>query len=539
MMHSRLLLTSLVVCAPLIAAAQDEEGPDPFPGQLDQYEEYLRRGPLLMHTRGRIKFAKTEDTRALQILADSYAKPEQPKELVQYLIAGIATRHCVGPEHVGIYDAWRESHAETKDAWLWYRALSVHGTHNGSAELLRIAREHDDVFMRAAGIEALAAIAANELIELVPEIIETSLPNKMVEKAVLIGALGTGLRAHAGDANTPSFRRAAAAFAHLLDEEHELPLSNRLVVARQLADIYDIEELLLESAAWLSVMAGAAHKATDDGIYLRPTFFGLQGSGTRICYVIDMSDSMCKPIDPEMKPKGPASGPKKKRKKGELPTADDIPWQQIENRFDLAREHLKISLQRLDKEKSFCVIYFGDRADMLRSCNGMMQATRSNVAKVIKELDGIDTGSPNQMRPDGTLRGMTNLHGGLRRAFMVKKKGFTKEPEYIDFDTFTGGCDTIFLLSDGAPTWDDWDCKDQNYGEDNVGDPESHIGMPEAANMHYSGPYVDRWNLLEDVERMNLFREVEINCIGIGEARMQFLQNLARLGLGKVQQVGG
>ena len=39
-------------------------------------------------------------------------------------------------------------------------------------------------------------------------------------------------------------------------------------------------------------------------------------------------------------------------------------------------------------------------------------------------------------------------------------------------------------------------------------------------------------NLVEDVKRLNLFREVEIHCIGIGEANMGLLNQISRIGLG-------
>jgi hypothetical protein len=80
---------------------------------------------------------------------------------------------------------------------------------------------------------------------------------------------------------------------------------------------------------------------------------------------------------------------------------------------------------------------------------------------------------------------------------------------------------------------------DTNYGEDRVGDPESNVPQESAPRMHYSGPYARVENLIEDLERMNLFREVEINCIGIGEARLDFLRRLAAIGQGDAVLIGG
>jgi hypothetical protein len=123
------------------------------------------------------------------------------------------------------------------------------------------------------------------------------------------------------------------------------------------------------------------------------------------------------------------------------------------------------------------------------------------------------------------------MHGGLRRAFQVRGRGLAEGDEHVDGRAMIEGADTIFLLSDGDPTWDDWDKVDTNYGEDNAGDPESGVAHQQLPNMHYTGPYARRENLLPDVTRMNLFRSVEIHCIAIGEVDVSILQEISRIGL--------
>ncbi|MDP6539434.1 MAG: hypothetical protein QF903_12945 [Planctomycetota bacterium] len=534
------LALAAVVTAPGSAAAA-QEGDDAFEKARKRYEECLRRAPFLMHARGREALAECGDPRALEILAESYRKPGQPEEHARYLIAAVAGRHCVADEHVEVYDDWRERHDDAEDAWLWYHALKVRGQNRGPDALEELALGDGDVFLRGAAIEALAANRDKGLLDLIPLVYER-LPKKAFGRAVLAGALGTALtRTDRRDKDTPRFRSAVVAYAHLLDEEHALSHSAKLVVARHLAKVLDVDELIIESAAWINLLADRANPTAGDEGYVRPRFFGVEATGERICYVIDMSDSMCKEINPAIKPEGPKTGPekRKKRKKGGLPTEEDIPWHRVTTRFDLAREHLRISLGQLDPEQHFSVVFFGTQADLVEGCRGMVKASRSNVARVMKSLDAITPGSPTTMRPDGTLRGTTNLHGGLRRAFMVKKRGFVAEHAYVSPVAFEEGCDTIFLLSDGEPSWDDWDCMDTNYGEDRVGDPESHTPMDDAPRMHYSGPFARMHNLLEDLERMNLFREVEINCIGVGEVQLGFLRRMADIGQGKAVHMGG
>jgi hypothetical protein len=133
--------------------------------------------------------------------------------------------------------------------------------------------------------------------------------------------------------------------------------------------------------------------------------------------------------------------------------------------------------------------------------------------------------------------GQTNMHGGIHRAFKLKGKGSVKQFEYVHPATFKGGCDTIFLLSDGDPTWDDWPETDEPDPSDRAGDPESGA-QTDAKPNRFQGPYAQNWFLLDDVRRLNLFRHVEIHCIGIGEANRGFLQQIAGTGLGKSKFIG-
>jgi len=67
-----------------------------------------------------------------------------------------------------------------------------------------------------------------------------------------------------------------------------------------------------------------------------------------------------------------------------------------------------------------------------------------------------------------------------------------------------------------------------------VGDPETREPGGEGTIMYYRGPYgyPHMPHLLDDLVRLNLFRHVEIHCVGIGEADMGFLSQIARIGLG-------
>jgi hypothetical protein len=100
------------------------------------------------------------------------------------------------------------------------------------------------------------------------------------------------------------------------------------------------------------------------------------------------------------------------------------------------------------------------------------------------------------------------------------------------------GADTLFVLSDGDPTYDNWPEVDIKHPGVVIGDPETRTKRPEYENVIYYGPYFQWGLIIDDVQRMNLFRKCEIHCIGVGEAQMDQLRKLAEIGLGETQQVG-
>ena len=211
----------------------------------DLYEEYQRRGPLIMHTRGRDRLAQTRFPEALQLLADSYPRAERPEDQVQYMIVTLATKYCNEEQHVDILDKWRSRQRKSKDAWLWFKALGVHDVNRGPAELLEVARGKGDVFLRAAAIEAMAKNKDHELLELVPEIL-AALPRKDVERAIMIESMASAILAMKHRLGQSEFWDPAAAVIHLLDDKDTMERT-KLVIARHLAELFDKDEVVVEA----------------------------------------------------------------------------------------------------------------------------------------------------------------------------------------------------------------------------------------------------------------------------------------------------
>ncbi|MHC4161969.1 MAG: vWA domain-containing protein, partial [Planctomycetota bacterium] len=215
----------------------------------------------------------------------------------------------------------------------------------------------------------------------------------------------------------------------------------------------------------------------------------------------------------------------------------DLDWKKTRSRFDLARACLKRSLWGLLPQANYMIVGFGKKAEVFRSTKGLVRATRSNVAASVRELDAIRPGPRPPDRPYGTLWGATNLHGALLRAFQVRGRKLVKRREHVT--GFRDGTDTIFVLSDGQPTTDDFAAKDLFKGGRVTTDTETGAqGHRGAGTINYGGPYRHRNNLLGDLARLNLFRKVEVHCIAMGEASSVLLRRMAGLGLGRYRSLG-
>lgn len=554
-------MSSLLVCIGVVASINvnaEEYGPAKV-----AYDDYIKRPSLQMRTRGRIKLAQTGDHRALRILKDNYKQPEDPKDQVKYLLASIAANNLSDEAFVPIYKEWREAYTNPEDAWLWYRSQIIHDEYKGPEELLSVVRNEDyNVFVRCSALEALAYEAEEASLPVVDELL-TDIEDKFKGNSLVVVAESCAavLLSRASALGTDAFRKPAQKLIEMLGEKRKTEDRTKLVIGRYLREIFGNESVWTNPEPWLKLLLNPSSRDAvegsdgQDGRYAKPPkpkFVGIEATGMRIVYVIDFSDSMMKPLSKKekeelKKPKrrGPITGSghteeegKEKKKKDD----DELPWDKIKTRFDAAREYLKLSLRGLNKDQHFCVIWFGTDAMTLKSTKSLVPASPGNIKKAIKELDRIRPGSPTQARPLGVLKGFTNLHGGIHRAFKVTKRKMVKQWEYVDPSTFTEGADTIFILSDGDPTWDDWAIDDKRDPDDQTGDPETRVKAPDQEILNFPGPYGYRYQntyLPDDVRRLNLFRKCEIHCIGIGEVSIGLLQNIAKWGMGEVKMVSG
>lgn len=551
--HNRVpLLFALALSLTNVASAQRPHVEPGFEGGLARYQDCIERNAFFYHTEGRVTLAKTRDPRALTQLITDYVKSKTHPDHARYTIAEMIGRNFRTEEFQAAIAALRKKNDKPVDTWLWVRTLRNEIDQIGDEGAVALARDSKKAHLRAAAIAALGASAnGNMKSAIVANCI--SFPKKESERMLLLGAMTGALFEKKRRVNDDDYREALKAYISLLSDDVKLGHTAKVQMSRHLQEILGGPAKFINPEPWLELLErGEVKKPKNYETSAAPRFFGIETEGERFCYVIDMSDSMLKPISPSARPKGgPITGPRKKKKKKSMVLDEgDLPWHDIVTRWDLAREQLRISLSRLSADKYFSVVWFGRDAGTLSSSKGLIKATRSNINKVMEDLDSIKA-APNKMGKM-SLRGDTSLHSGIRIAFSLGKRGTHKEPVYVGAKPLTEGCDTIFLLSDGAPTWDGFSATDKNYGEGQVyRDIEDKIKAT-AERVVKAGPYsgfptmtgsgqmprvVDCW-LMRDIERMNAFRRITIHCVGLGEANELLLNSLANLGNGQVFIVG-
>ncbi len=511
-----------------------------------RYKECMTRKVFRYQVDGRNKLAQTRAPNALALLADDYTKVKEYAEHARYVLGTLFGRHFDRAEFVEPLANLRKANGKPTDTWLWMQALRIQADHGGEAEVATIAIEDKSMLHRAAAIAAIGSSRSGNIKSvIVPNCVQ--FPKKDSERMALLGAMTGALWENKSRVNDADYRAALTAYIGLLGNDVGLTHTAKVQMGRHLQAILKAPGLFVDPEPYLEILSrGELKKPPTQTTTATPRFFGIETDGERFCYVVDMSDSMCRDIAPAAKPTGPVTGPKKPKKKGQILDESDIPWNKIKTRWDLAREQLRISLSRLTPDKHFSIVCFGTESGTLESCKGMVKATRANIDRVIAELDSIQavpkeklTADELKISPDGKLLGKTNLHSGLLRAFSLAGKGYVANDAYVDSDALVEGCDTIFLLSDGAPSWDDFHVVDKDYGEDQVVlDTEYNKAAPRTPTIQYHGPYdQDEW-LVEDVKRMNALRRIKIHCIGLGEANKNLLDRLAEIGNGQVFVVG-
>jgi len=456
--------------------------------------------------------------RALAQLVAAYRRRDlEPTER-----ARIVTLACDGfraADWMPSFADWRDKDDSEADAWLWYRSLLRDIGASGPARAYAAAQDASrPVVLRAAAVRALAAWADEGL----PAFVAMAAKDlgKPPGRDVWAEALAAALASQPGRVGAPEVRGAVLAVLPWLRDAALSPRT-RLQVARGLSRLLQTPQVPFEPSyyeAWLDRLARPPRP--EDDRYGAPRFFGVEASGDRVVYVIDLSGSMNGGLTP---------GERKElrelvdaRKASASDPIARIPLEAIRTRLDAAVEFTKASIRGLKDTAWFAVIYFSSSFAWADGETELRPATKLNVAAALKSVDRTRMGYG------------TNLHGGLRRAFETLVPGPGRRTR---FEGSTGAPDdlvraptTIFVLSDGAPNWDDW-----AFGGR---EPPAAPSGPGGDDPPPTAPYEATDSLVDDIARMNLLRDCDVHAIGIGEYDPGLLDRIVHVGHGTVRRIG-
>ncbi|HKB14821.1 MAG TPA: HEAT repeat domain-containing protein [Planctomycetota bacterium] len=157
-----------------------------------------------------------------------------------------------------------------------------------------------------------------------------------------------------------------------------------------------------------------------------PTYFGIPVRTDRVVFVLDVSGSMAEPVDSEAPTTSPAAARRPRPSRGGPPAPPPIAGP---TKLQRAKEELLSILGRLGPEDRFNVVLFSGGVE--RVFDTVVPPTPENVATATERVRGAGAS------------GGTNLFGALEAALRIRG---------VAVDRFYTDADTVFLLSDGAPT---------------------------------------------------------------------------------------
>ena len=192
-----------------------------------------------------------------------------------------------------------------------------------------------------------------------------------------------------------------------------------------------------EGQAWLAAKSTERHPPQKRGAHrtgTRATFYDIPTTSQAIVFVLDRSGSMKEPAGhkarkrAEDKPKGPVTGGGDKNKgKG----ADDDEDLAGATRLAVAKSKLKKSITHLAKDVRFGLVFYSTDVEVWRAAPELANASPKDKEAALAWFD--------EVKPEGSTR----LFDALMKALEYAAEGDRKRK---------GGANTIFLLSDGAPT---------------------------------------------------------------------------------------
>lgn len=391
-----------------------------------------------------------------------------------------------------------------------------------------------DVFIRAAALEALAEAERGDIgVDPLLTVLNSYDPKWDTATPIIVLTAVTAAHKLAKGVSQEQVFKVVLALAEVLAKTKDDQV--QWFTAKSLSNITG-EDLYTDPEfwKWWVQMGGKKVEKREEGATVAgrdvPKFFKAAAVGKRVMFVIDISGSMQHPVElpkdmknpppPPKEEKGPTTGGGKvgkgkeaeeEEKKPEIPPPD---YSKVKSKLDLAKVELIHTLKYLPEDYFFNIVIYHTPHDWIdNGTKAFVKATKANKDKFIKKVEALNWAA------------LTNIHGALTRGFCGHMKGALDPMKLTDAanpawdpECLKSGATTIFFLTDGFPT---------------ISDDTTNNGEVGRTTPTGNGRYVDMNNIILDVKRMNVFRKVVINTIGIGPHPQQLLQALAEMSGGE------
>lgn len=571
----------LIILTPSLSNAQNEKERRKDFARLNQSSSLLWDSQVIR------RFAAVQKPDILPRLLNAYLKPPTaPQKQLRYLLAteiGNHQRSSLNDKQLKVLLGYLGT-TTSSDATIWgsyqgFRALTHH--QSGTKKLETIVRESKRPYLRVAALEALGHSGSGTWVIQLPTWIKRARETRSkTEKILVLEALAwttarvghdhfaKDKRKKDDDMNFQQFkdremtRLAVDAIINCLDDLALFPRTKR-EISLALQHCFDSDKAHTNSSAWHRLLYPESTRREGSTVQRIPVrFMTLAGLGDRYLFLLDASDSMLTPLTDSEKRALFKILPKNKDKDGKTVERSKKKMKRRVTRFDAARLHLASTLRSMDEKHEFAIVLFGDQGELFTP--GFVSAKSVNVKKTISSLFSIRVGAPKELRPDGTLKGNTNLYSAFQVAFQVGSAGIVASPESsVESRLLFEGADTIFLLSDGAPTEDGFKGStppikrkavitygggggryDKETGKSSGGGNPRPMGkLPPPVEItepikHENGPYLQASYLVDEIRRLNFTRRTIIHVVNIGEARDQISRAIAKAGRGQFVRIG-
>lgn len=546
-------LATAGLCLAAVAVAQEQEKkPVSYEEAVDKYKVEVKRKPLGLRYMAWYHLAQSLDARAFEQLIKDYGSADSPHEFERSILVTAVASAAANLAPISSWRTWRTKFAKAEHAWLWFLALCYESENDENLCWNVVGDASLPTELRVAALDVVGTFLSTKVWNKAGEEQLSNFlqkpPAKPADRALWLEAWSGLFRTHE-KAIEKVHKEALRRLVPLMTDPATTNRT-RLVMARNFASALDRDDVGPNPAIWDGLLSETPTQEAEIAYAqakasARSGFCGIVDHGLAIAFVVDASDSMLAELtQSEREQLTPLTGVKSDAATDEARAAANlertIDWSKVKNRFDCARELVKQALRQLRPEQRFTVVLFGDRAEYLDPSVGLVPANKSNVDAACKKLDSILPGDPIPDRPNGQLRGDTNLHAGLLFAMRAgdPRKATSRTYGPRDFaKQDANGVDTVFLLSDGAPSTDDFAMLDDNPSGV-FRDAETGATSRGAGRGLYPGPFGRARYLKYECTRLNLFQQARIHAVGIGEADAPLLEYITAATDGRCILIG-